>query len=202
MVNWDPKDESASGVGDENWPYGSRFFAGKGGSSIKIHGRKLDRTWTLLAQDVAAGDSTLVLKDDPTSMGWQVGDKIGIAATARDGQTQGLGATSLGETHVIAAIDANVITLEGALVDYRWGGEREVQGTLIELAAEVVNLSRSVLFTGDYDDFDTKNNGFHTLSGNFSKILFPRRNRFIETFDFPNISITCFCSQRRRTKCL
>ena len=71
----------------------------------------------------------------------------------------------MGESHVIAAIDANVITLESALADYRWGGEREVQGTLIELAAEVINLTRSVLFTGDYDDFDTKNNGFHTLTG-------------------------------------
>ena len=162
-------------MGYQNWPYGSRFFAGKGGSSIKIHGRKLDRTWSLLAADVAAGDSQISLKDDPTSMGWQVGDKIGIAATARDGQTQGLGATSLGETHVIAAIDDNVITLEETLADYRWGGEREVQGTLIELAAEVVNLSRSVLFTGDYDDFDTKNNGFHTLSGYLPKILIYRK---------------------------
>jgi len=148
LENWDPKDESASGVGYQNWPYGSRFFAGKGGSSIKIHGRKLDQTWTLLASDVAAGDSVLMLKDDPIDMGWQVGDKIGIAATARDGQTQGLGATSLGETHVIASIESNSIQLEGTLADYRWGGEREVQGTPIELAAEVVNLSRSVLFTG------------------------------------------------------
>ena len=171
MENWDPKDESASGVGYQNWPYGSRFFAGKGGSSIKIHGRKLERTWSLLASDVAEGDSILMLKDDPIDMGWQVGDKIGIAATARDGQTQGLGATSLGETHVIASIEFNSIQLESTLADYRWGGEREIQGTPIELAAEVVNLSRSVLFTGDYDDFDTKNNGFHTLSGNLSKLL-------------------------------
>lgn len=116
-----------------------------------------------------------MLKDDPIDMGWQVGDKIGIAATARDGQTQGLGATSLGETHVIASIESNSIQLEGTLADYRWGGEREVQGTPIELAAEVVNLSRSVLFTGDYDDFDTKNNGFHTLSGNLPKFSIHRQ---------------------------
>ena len=45
----------------------------------------------MLAADVAAGDIQISLKDDPTQMGWQVGDKIGIAATARDGQTQGLG---------------------------------------------------------------------------------------------------------------
>lgn len=196
MENWDPKDESASGVGYQNWPYGSRFFAGKGGSSIKIHGRKLERTWSLLASDVAAGDSILMLKDDPIDMGWQVGDKIGIAATARDGQTQGLGATSLGETHVIASIEFNSIQLESTLADYRWGGEREIQGTPIELAAEVVNLSRSVLFTGDYDDFDTKNNGFHTLSGNLSKLLIHQKIRFSEYHD------KSLFSQGRRTKCL
>lgn len=196
MENWDPKDESASGVGYQNWPYGSRFFAGKGGSSIKIHGRKLERTWSLLASDVAAGDSILMLKDDPIDMGWQVGDKIGIAATARDGQTQGLGATSLGETHVIASIEFNSIQLESTLADYRWGGEREIQGSPIELAAEVVNLSRSVLFTGDYDDFDTKNNGFHTLSGNLSKLLIHQKIRFSEYHD------KSLFSQGRRKKCL
>ena len=172
LDNWDPKDESASGVGYQNWPYGSRFFAGKGGSTIRICGRKLQRTWTLLVQDASAGDTKIFLKDDPFTMGWQVGDKIGIAATNRDGQTQGLGATSLGETHTITSFESvslgmasvNSITLNSALVDGRWGGWRDFSGYSLELAAEVVNLSRSVVFTGDYDDFDTKNNGFHTLS--------------------------------------
>ena len=106
LENWDPKDDSASGVGYQNWPYGSRFFAGKGGSTIRICGRKLQRTWTLLVQDATAGDTQIFLEDDPFVMGWQVGDKIGMAATDRDGQTQGLGATSLGETHIITSFES------------------------------------------------------------------------------------------------
>ena len=51
----------------------------------------------MLSADASSGDTILLLKDDPFKMGWQVGDKIGVAATSRDGQTQGLGATSLGK---------------------------------------------------------------------------------------------------------
>ena len=51
LPNWDPKNEPAN---PENVPgyypgtFGSRFFGGVGGSQIRIHGRKMDRTWTLL----------------------------------------------------------------------------------------------------------------------------------------------------------
>ena len=49
--NWDPrKSEGWDGVGYDQ-KIGSRFLAGKAGSSIKIHGRKMERTWTLLAQN-------------------------------------------------------------------------------------------------------------------------------------------------------
>ena len=49
--NWDPrKSEGWDGVGYDP-KIGSRFLAGKAGSSIKIHGRKMERTWTLLAQN-------------------------------------------------------------------------------------------------------------------------------------------------------
>ena len=49
--NWDPrKSEGWDGVGYDP-KIGSRFLAGKAGSSIKIHGRKMERTWSLLAQN-------------------------------------------------------------------------------------------------------------------------------------------------------
>ena len=44
---------------------------------IDIHGRKLQRTWTLLSKTVMAGETTLHLKHDPIAMGWQVGDRTG-----------------------------------------------------------------------------------------------------------------------------
>eukprot|EP00927_Polykrikos_kofoidii_P025548 TRINITY_DN2292_c0_g1_i5.p1 TRINITY_DN2292_c0_g1~~TRINITY_DN2292_c0_g1_i5.p1 ORF type:complete len:1175 (-),score=137.28 TRINITY_DN2292_c0_g1_i5:107-3631(-) len=46
-----------------------------------------------------------------------------------------------------------------------WGGFREIGGKLFEMASEVVNLERSVLITGDHDDFETSLEGLHTLQG-------------------------------------
>lgn len=51
LPNWDPKNEPAnpdSVPGYYPGTFGSRFFGGVGGSEIRIHGRKMDRTWTLL----------------------------------------------------------------------------------------------------------------------------------------------------------
>ena len=50
-------------------------------SNIIIHGRKLERTWTLLSADAHPGTTTLRLKHDPRLMNWQVGDVLGIAKT-------------------------------------------------------------------------------------------------------------------------
>ena len=89
-------------------------------------------------------------------MGWKVGDLIGIAKT-----TQGKG---YGQQVKIAAIEQFKIIIEKPLVDTHWGGLRDIEGYNVELAAEIINLSRNVLITGDYDRFDTTNNGIHTLS--------------------------------------
>ena len=51
LPNWDPKNEPTnpeSVPGYYPGTFGSRFFGGVGGSEIRIHGRKMDRTWTLL----------------------------------------------------------------------------------------------------------------------------------------------------------
>ena len=51
LPNWDPKNEPAnpeSVPGYYPGTFGSRFFGGVGGSQIRIHGRKMERTWTLL----------------------------------------------------------------------------------------------------------------------------------------------------------
>ena len=56
----------------------------------------------------------------------------------------------------------------------------------MELATEVINLSRNILITGDYDRFDTTNNGIHTLSVK-GMLIFFYFSRFFRRFflDFP-----------------
>lgn len=49
---------------------------------INVHGRRLGRTWSLLARTAPETGNKLALKDDPIAMGWRVGDAIGIATTS------------------------------------------------------------------------------------------------------------------------
>lgn len=64
--------------------WGTRFLFASGNSVINIHGRRLGRTWSLLAQDVFVNQTKLRFKHSLEAMGWRVGDTIGIATTSRD----------------------------------------------------------------------------------------------------------------------
>eukprot|EP00928_Gymnodinium_smaydae_P064950 TRINITY_DN4816_c0_g1_i1.p1 TRINITY_DN4816_c0_g1~~TRINITY_DN4816_c0_g1_i1.p1 ORF type:complete len:1034 (-),score=94.12 TRINITY_DN4816_c0_g1_i1:368-3340(-) len=66
---------------------GKRFLCGLGSARVEIHGRALQRTWTLLSRDVYPGAKDLPLKHDPRSIGWRAGDRIGIATTSRGRST-------------------------------------------------------------------------------------------------------------------
>ncbi|CAE7289499.1 PKHD1L1 [Symbiodinium sp. CCMP2592] len=144
---------------------GSRFLAGQDKAQIHMHGRPLG-TWTLLARDVAKGESEIELKEDPRALSWRIGDVIGIATTNR-GRTQPYKIVELG-----LAGSKTVKIDPPAAADY-WGGWRPIHhasgrssadfNKSFELAAEVVNLQRSVVITGppNWDTADWK--GLHTL---------------------------------------
>ena len=88
-------------------------------------------------------------------MGWQVGDVLGIAKTT---------GSNKGEQVTIKSVEQFKVTIDKPLEALRWGGIRNVEGYDLEMASEVINLSRNILITGDYDRFDKTNNGFHTLT--------------------------------------
>eukprot|EP00930_Biecheleria_cincta_P056436 TRINITY_DN42567_c0_g1_i1.p1 TRINITY_DN42567_c0_g1~~TRINITY_DN42567_c0_g1_i1.p1 ORF type:complete len:863 (-),score=115.76 TRINITY_DN42567_c0_g1_i1:230-2818(-) len=131
---------------------GTRFVGSMGNSQFVIHGRPLNRTWTLLASTASQGSSQLALKHDAELMGWRAGDRIGLATTTRRDST----------VHRIKKVDGNVIDLETPTLHDHWGGFRQIKGRDFELAAEVVNLERSVVITGDHDDFEATRQGLHT----------------------------------------
>eukprot|EP00931_Biecheleriopsis_adriatica_P004358 TRINITY_DN106040_c0_g1_i1.p1 TRINITY_DN106040_c0_g1~~TRINITY_DN106040_c0_g1_i1.p1 ORF type:complete len:1261 (+),score=170.66 TRINITY_DN106040_c0_g1_i1:87-3869(+) len=145
---------------------GERFLAGRGTARIEIHGRPLTRTFTLLAQTARAGDTRLSLKHSAQDMGWQVGDKIGVVTTGNvEGNLAGYDPPPKdGSTrHTIESIDGDTITVQPSLTAVHLGGFTNVAGSLYEMAAEVVNMERSVLITGDHDDFFETGQGFHTM---------------------------------------
>ncbi|CAE8605090.1 unnamed protein product [Polarella glacialis] len=86
-------------------------------------------------------------------MGWRVGDRLGLATTSRGEST----------VHRVAGLGPNKVTLIEPLSHEHWGGFREIEGRQFELAAEVVNLERSVVITGDHDDFEATMEGLHVI---------------------------------------
>ena len=136
LAKWDPHNEPEdpnSVPGFYAGMFGSRFFGGQPGSSIKIHGRKMERTWTLLSADAQQGSNTLRTRDDPTLMGWRVGDTIGLAKTTT-------GDVGRGQQTKIVEIQPFKIIVEDGMEALRWGGVRNVEGYQIEMATEVINL--------------------------------------------------------------
>jgi len=288
--------------------FGDRFLASEGEARVEIHGRRLQRTWTLLSRTAERGDTQLFLKHDPSAMGWRVGDHVGVATTSHgtspehrivkigpasvwrldlynatggverapasntidrllhtewsswcapyctgDGdehwlevqlaelsevshvklfwnreyyspvtkvevchehcesvlasvessdlenfgqqEAQVVRLNGLKGTHLRIAADfqalknrttphwagvllyeiqaygrevnvtpPDVIYLDRPLEHEHWGGLRQVEGYQLEMAAEVVNLNRSVVITGDHEDFQTNRKGLHTIS--------------------------------------
>eukprot|EP00122_Pirum_gemmata_P007993 Pgem_evm1s7355 len=132
---------------------GERVLAGIGSARIHIHGRELERTWTLLAQNAKPGEASITVDHNPEKMGWKIGDDIVIATTSKGDSTK----------HVITGIQGNRINIEPPVVHAHMGGNKDIKGFTFNVAAEVINLKRSVTITGDDDDFYNKGHGFHTV---------------------------------------
>ena len=109
-----------------------------------------------MSEDAEKDSTEIILRDDPEKMGWRIGDQLGIAMTNRD-------SGSIGH---ITAINGRAVTLDKPLASTHWGGMRDVHGYMLELAAEVINLSRNIKIHGPDENFMNAShsdwhNGFH-----------------------------------------
>jgi len=120
------------------------------GPTVEIHGVSLARTWALLAATVEAGATQLTLSHDANSMGWRVGDSVGVTTTFFGG-----GKGRPAEVFTITAIAGTRITLSAPTKQQFLGDVAK------KLQAEVVNFRRNVLITGD--DFIAEK-GLHTIA--------------------------------------
>jgi hypothetical protein len=143
--------------GDSPYDFGSRFFGSTDDATVEIHGAKLNRTWTLLTKTVSAGDNSIEVADDVSD--WKVGDKITVAPT-------GIQSDSSTESFAIESISGNTITLDGSFSSPRLGkADRRLQ-------AEVMNLSRNIVVTGD--DFDSNDYGLHMIFNSYARVSYTR----------------------------
>ena len=119
-------------------------------STLDIHGKPRDVTWTSLLETAPAGASSITLMED---VDWQVGEEIVIASTSlgiEDNEVKGEGDKS--EVRMITGISGRTIFLNETLewehyanIDkYGPNGEDE-----IEMRAEVGLLTRNIIYRGD-----------------------------------------------------
>jgi hypothetical protein len=124
-----------------------RTFGSLWGGELHLFGKPVQKTWTLLAESVQAGSSTVLVEGLPDELGWLEGDRIAIAPTQKMARGHGesfnittMAGTSNGQT---------LIGLSAPVAEVHLGEKQEIGGKIAELQAEVVHLSRQILITGD-----------------------------------------------------
>eukprot|EP00547_Thalassionema_nitzschioides_P005356 CAMPEP_0194200236 /NCGR_PEP_ID=MMETSP0156-20130528/930_1 /TAXON_ID=33649 /ORGANISM="Thalassionema nitzschioides, Strain L26-B" /LENGTH=1934 /DNA_ID=CAMNT_0038925209 /DNA_START=189 /DNA_END=5989 /DNA_ORIENTATION=- len=137
----------------------TRFFGGIGeygisGPLVEITGRKLTRTWSLLAKAFKANEMSIKLMHSPVRMGWQVGDRIGISSTQKgsDGTAHSFTITDLDDD---GTVNLDSTFTNNGLHRTVWFlkpeqavDDPETQSAAL-MTAEVINLSRNIIITGD-----------------------------------------------------
>mmetsp|Transcript_26399 Transcript_26399/g.72573 ORF Transcript_26399/g.72573 Transcript_26399/m.72573 type:complete len:380 (-) Transcript_26399:2530-3669(-) len=119
--------------------------------SMEIRGRELSRTWSLLSKPLNPGTNVMKLMHDPVLMGWKVGDRLGISPTESLARGWGQHARILDILNDgTIVLDENINNYHRA--DFRVGNEHADNSSPALLSAEVVNLSRNIIITGD--DFE------------------------------------------------
>jgi hypothetical protein len=114
--------------------------------TMVISGRNnLKRTWSLLSEALDIGMERMKLLHDPQEMGWKVGDRLGIAPT--EPMAKGWGQV----VRILGIEEDGTITLEGTInhsyrADFKASETAKIAALL---SAEVINLSRNIVITGD-----------------------------------------------------
>uniref|UniRef100_A0A7S2S122 CEMIP beta-helix domain-containing protein n=1 Tax=Mucochytrium quahogii TaxID=96639 RepID=A0A7S2S122_9STRA len=128
---------------------------------MRVEGRPLARTWSLLSRNADKGASTITLEHAPADMGWKAGDRIVIAPSGIPSKSQ---SNFVGpEVFKIERFDGNVVHLSGSTNQVYLGDSSK------QMQSEVINMNRNVLITGD--DFvpirgTDSVNGLHGISFN------------------------------------
>ena len=117
------------------------------GPTIDVAGRPMVRTWSLLYKSVPIGSNKIQLIHNPIDMGWKTGDRILIAPTT----TGSAGNAEWYYIKSMSTIDnsiilANNVTRQVFNANFLHNG---TSSSIALMSAEVINLSRNVIITGD-----------------------------------------------------
>ncbi|XP_064634221.1 fibrocystin-L-like [Lineus longissimus] len=122
--------------------YGSKSIGLRKGT-LDIHGKSLGTTWTRLEATALTGATTITVAHDVSD--WPVNATIVIATTSdRHSQIET-------EKRKIVTVSGALITLDRPLQFQHFGESKTVDGTIVDIKAEVGLLSRNVVIRG-FDD--------------------------------------------------
>jgi hypothetical protein len=109
---------------------------------LELAGRPLQRTWSLLAAPLAEGEQVMQLMHDAEAMGWRAGDRIAIAPTVYMSQGDA-------QSFVIESLSGSTVQLSRDSLPDASDGANQLYLAEGRVRAEVINLERTVLVTGD-----------------------------------------------------
>ncbi|MEL6779830.1 MAG: G8 domain-containing protein [Cyanobacteria bacterium J06597_16] len=131
------------------------------GGKLNLHGAEVN-SWTQLGSTAAAGDTSIELAGALT--GWNIGDMIAIAPTDFN--------VFEAEERTITRIEGSTVFLDQPLAYKHYGEQQDLgNGKLLDMRAEVTNLSRNIVITGSEEgetkiDNSTRSNpDYFTRSG-------------------------------------
>ena len=139
--------------GAKHWSIGARVFGGFAEGSddnptIHVFGKEMARTWSLLASPVSEGSNSIRLIHDALAMGWGQGDRVIIAPTTP-------GSKGTADSRSIQSIQGSIVTLSSPTSQSFDADFFSGRGNAVARSAEVINLQRNIIITGD--DFETIN---------------------------------------------
>ena len=140
-----------------------------------VRGRTLARTWSLLSEPLSPGMTSMKLMHDAYQMGWRVGDRLGISPTEQN-------ARGWGQDVVIDEIkNDGTIVLRQSINNYHRADfeTAETSRSAALLSAEVVNLSRNIILTGDdFEEVGCDSNLPEAVGGEQTSVLGCRCSSF------------------------
>ncbi|CAF1453777.1 unnamed protein product [Adineta steineri] len=129
----------------------TRAFAALNTGKIYVSGRSLARTWSLLANKATYGMNSISLLHKPEDMGWRVSDRIVIAptATSSSGNAEDYTIGGFEDNNTIKLLNKDG-TSTGFISSY-FRSETVFTGANMSalMQAEVINLARNIIITGD-----------------------------------------------------
>jgi len=126
-------------------------------------------TWSTVLHNVPATDVLQVQATSVTALSIHVHHEDNLAASIQLDAINGK--ESDADTSQLTAV-----FIDPPLPAVALGGSVDIEGRAFEMSAEVMNMHRNVLITGDHSEFHTSQEGFHTMQmhGGVMKISYAR----------------------------